>query len=352
MKLLERSRAAAGALTLLLAVATASAQTEADPGLLQLGADVRVDWQHVSVHPSGSKTVTDGGRSGFAGKYFLLRADGNLGQGFSYSWRQRLNKKNGETSLFEATDWAYVNYSTGRWNLQGGKQMVMVGGWEYDRRPIDLYACSVYWNNCAAFELGASAGYNLTTTDQLTLQACQSPFYTAECRNMYAFNLMWSGRHGAFSPVWSANMMEYAPGRWISYIALGNRVELGRFRLEIDLMNRAASHQTYMLKDYSVMGEIMWQAAEKWNIWGKMTCDVNRSGTAADATVLDGTDMKMVAAGAEFFPIRSHRHTLRVHADVGYSWGCNANRADLWQHRTLLVDAGITWNMNFLNVRR
>ncbi len=41
----------------------------------------------------------------------------------------------------------YLNYEIGRWGVQGGKEVVAIGGFEYDRAPIDLYSCSVFWNN-------------------------------------------------------------------------------------------------------------------------------------------------------------------------------------------------------------
>ncbi len=332
---------------LLTGALAASAQAPAETGLLHVGADVRVDWQNISYDGH-----TSDGMSGFRGKYFMLRADGNLGSGFSYSWRQRLNKAHSDQSFFDATDWAYVNYASGNWNFQAGKQMVYVGGWEYDRRPIDLYACSVFWNNVNAFEMGVSASYALSGHDNLMAQVCQSPFFTATNRNMYAYNIMWTGSHGIFHPLWSVNMIEYIPGHWINYIALGNKFNFGSVSLELDMMNRAASGQTFLLKDCSVMGELSWRPVENWTLWGKFTYDVNHSGTSSDMTVLDGTEMKMAAVGAEFYPLKSARHALRLHADVGYSWGKNTNSGDLWQNRTLQVDAGITWNMDFLNIKR
>lgn len=334
-------------LPLMVAAVMASAQASPEAGLLRIGADVRVDWQNVSRNDR-----TDDSRSGFQGKYFMLRADGNIGHGVSYSWRQRLNKRNSDVTFFDATDWAYVNYSTGLWNFQGGKQMVMVGGWEYDARPIDLYACSVFWNNVNAFEMGVSASYAPGGIGTLTAQISQSPFFDAEHRNMYAYNLMWSAAHGVFHPIWSVNMIEYRPGHWINYIALGNRFELGKVTLTIDLTNRAASGQGFLLKDCTVTGELGWRPVERLNIWGKMTYDVNRSGTDADLCVLNGTEMKMAALGAEFHPLRNARHALRLHADVAWAWGRNANAGDLWQNHTLMIDAGVTWNMDFFNIRK
>lgn len=63
--------------------------------------------------------------------------------------------------------------------------------------------------------------------------------------DMYAYNLMWIGAHGWFNTIYSVNMIEYQPDKFINYIALGHRLEFGKTALELDFMNRAADHQTY-----------------------------------------------------------------------------------------------------------
>ena len=103
---------------------------------------------------------------------------------------------------------------------------------------------------------------------------------------MYSYNLLWNGNHGWFNAIYSINMIEYLPGRFINYIALGNKFTVDKLTLELDLMNRASRRQTFLLKDISIMGEISFRPTEKWNIFGKMTYDVNRSGSDADMCVL------------------------------------------------------------------
>lgn len=117
-------------------------------------------------------------------------------------------------------------------------------------------------------------------------------------------------------------------------------------------MNRAASGQTFMFKDCTVIGEVSYVPNDRWRVHAKMTYDVNRSGTSKDYTVLDGTELTMDGAGVEFYPLRKGRHTLRVHANCYYSWGHNANEADIMQSKTLFVSAGLTWDMNLLNIAR
>ncbi len=323
----------------------ASAQ-EIKEELLTLRLEARLDylrnWQD-------GKTIKD--NTGFEGKFINIRADGKITDKLSYSWRQRLNKQHKDGSFFDATDWIYIHYNIGKWAIAGGKQVVNIGGWEYDRAPIDLYECSVFWNNIPCYAIGASAGYRLSSSDLLTAQVCQSPFFTSENRNMYAYNLMWQGSHKWFHTLYSVNLIETTPGHYINYIALGNKFIYNKFALELDLMNRASAHQTFLFKDASVMGELSYAPCSKWNIYGKMTYDVNHTDNTTDFCVLPGTELTMAGGGFEFYPLAKKNHTLRIHANVFYSWGKNANPGNTMQDKSLIFDIGIKWNMNLLAIK-
>lgn len=330
-----------------IALSAMAATGNDDGGLLNVSAEVRVDYQHDS---NDGETVKD--NTGFEGKYINIQLSGNITPQLSYSWRQRLNKNHNDGSFFDATDWVYISYDFGRWKAAGGKQVVSIGGWEYDRAPIDLYSCSVFWNNIPCYQIGGSASYSLAPDHTLTGQVCQSPFFTKENRNMYAYNLMWQGRMGLFSTLWSANLLEYAENRYISYIALGNRFDLGRFTVELDLMNRASSHQTFLFKDCSVMGEVKYRPSDMVTLHAKATYDVNHSGNLSDVTVQNGTELTMAGAGIEVTPLRKHNHNLRLHANCYYSWGRNANSADVMQDKTFMVDLGVKWHIDLFSLKR
>lgn len=169
---------------------------------------------------------------------------------------------------------------------------------------------------------------------------------------MYSYNLMWNGSHGCFSSIYTANLVEYAPGLFINYLALGNKFTFDKVALELDWMNRASSHQTFLFKDMSVMAELQYSPCDKWKIFGKYTYDVNKSGTGADVTVLNGTELNMAGAGVEFMPFINMKHVLRFHAIGFYSWGKNANTADVMQNKTFTFAAGVTWYMNLLSLKR
>lgn len=312
--------------------------------IARLDFEARIDFD--GVNRDGH---TDDANTGFKGKYLMFRLDGMIVPGLTYSWRQRFNKNMAD---FNATDWVYLNYAVDRWNFQVGKEIVAIGGYEYDKAPIDLYGCSVFWNNIPCYAFGVSAGYGITKKDRLTFQVSESPFAHAGNRNMYGYNLMWTGTHGFFQSIYSANLMEYAKGRYISYLALGNKFTAGKTTLELDLMNRAASHQTFFFKDCSLMAELSYNPNARWRIFGKYTYDVNHSGTNADLVVSEGTELNMAGAGLEYFPLMKKRHRLRIHAACYYSWGKNGNPDNLLQDKTTYFTAGLTWDMNLLNIKR
>ena len=294
--------------------------------------------------------------SGFKGRYLNIRMDGNITDGLSYSYRQRLNKPNGDVSFFDATDWLTLTYTRKNWSWSTGKQVVGIGGFEYDRAPIDLYFCSEYWNNIPCYQLGVSGAYTTSDgKDKVMLQFCESPFKKNAAnisgKEMFAYNLMWYGSHEWFSSIWSANMIEYLPGKFISYIALGNRFTFGEFVIELDIMNRALNARDFIGKDMSFMGEIQWHPSDKLNIFARMSHDFNSTDEAGDWSVTPGTRITRIGGGIEYYPIRNSSD-LRLHLNCCYTDGVNGSETGALKPLQTILDAGITWKMNMLNIKR
>ena len=152
--------------------------------------------------------------SGFKGDYFLLSLSGQVTDRLTYSWRQRINQKKERSDRFDGTDWVYLDYKLDdHWSVAAGKQVAMVGGYEYDRNPVDIYVSSEFWNNIAPFQFGASATYTTTNgKNRFTAQVTQSLFNTPANRDMLAYHLHWAGNYGWLNTLYSANMIEYVPG--------------------------------------------------------------------------------------------------------------------------------------------
>ena len=328
--------------TLLSAVWIGAVTMMAQEGhVVSVALEARGDYQRDYV--DGEAVKSD---CGFKGKFLNLRVDGDINEHFSYTFRHRLNKTTFNSEFFDATDWLQLEYRPDEhWSLSGGKQVVDIGGWEYDRAPIDLYFCSEFWNQIPCYQWGARVAYKFSDNDRLGFQFCQSPFYTFTPNNdIYAYNLMWTGKHGVWKPLWSVNMMEWRQGRFINYIALGNAFDLGKVRIELDFMNRASSHQTFLFKDCSVMGEIAYRPIDKLNIFAHATYDVNRTDNECDWMVMSGTELTRIGAGIEYYPLK--KYNVRLHANYCYTWGTNTNPDGLSLNRQSLVDVGVTWKVS------
>ena len=126
-------------------------------------------------------------------------------------------------------------------------------------------------------ELATNSG-----NDVFSAQICQSPYQkvyenkAGKAAEMYAYNVLWNGRHGIWETFWSVNMSEYAPHKFINYISLGNKFHFtNNLQLELDYWNRAASGQGFIGKDCSVIGQLSYQPTEKLNVFAKASYEVN-----------------------------------------------------------------------------
>ena len=228
--------------------------------------------------------------------------------------------------------------------------MVGIGGYEYDRAPIDLYFCSEYWNNIPCYQLGVSTTYTTNKgNDSFLAQICESPF-NFKNEDLYAYNLMWYGSHGWFNSIWSVNAQEFAPGEFIYYLALGNEFRFGNTKLQLDFMNRATDDHAFFLKDFSVMGELSCMVNEKLNVFGRMSYDVNKTNSVGDMCVLPGTEITRLGAGLEYYPLPEGNRNLRFHLYACHSFGKNGNPAGTMQDEQTFVDMGVKFKVDILSL--
>ena len=324
----------------MLAAGNIFAQDLNQTGPVNLQGEVRIDYQgdYVDGEYIGSN-------SGFKGKYVNVILFGNINDSFSYSYRQRLNKAHADQSFFDATDWAYLTYTANQhWSFSAGKQVVGIGGYEYDRAPIDLYFCSEFWNNIPCYQLGVSASFTTTSgKDKFNLKD----------KVMYGYNLMWCGSHGWYNTIWSANMFEYLPKEYIYYLALGNEFCLGHnTKLRVDLMNRATGSHAFFFKNCSVMAELAHNIKDKLNIFGKAVYDVNNTDVAGDYCVLPGTELTRFGAGVEFYPLPKGNRSVRLHATYCYTLGENSNPAGTSLPEQSLFSVGLKWKIDVVSLAK
>ena len=327
-----------GIITCLLAGNVATAQ---ENPRVNLRVEARGDLQ---VEAFGSDVTS--ANTGFRGKQLNLRLNGNINDSWSYAYRQRMGKPNGDASYFDAVDHINLTYSTNMFSFTAGKQTVAVGGYEYDRAPIDFYFGSEYWYNMDCYQWGVSVSCELGSEakDVLQLQVVQSPFRSVS-PSLFGCNMLWKGSHGWIDILHSVNVMEYARKKFVSFLTLGHQFNMGDFVLQLDWMNRADMND-FGFDDFSVMADLSWSALENLNVFAKATYDVNKD-NVADLCVLPGTELTRVGAGVEFFPIKDSRD-VRLHGTYSYAWGQNGNLNGTVGDNHSFVSVGVTWKMSIL----
>ena len=224
-----------------------------------------------------------------------------------------------------------------------GKQTVLIGGYEYDAAPIDVYYYSQFCNNIyQCFTFGFSATYEFIPGQRLIAQICNSPL-SLGFQSVYAYNVAWSG---SFAPwwhtIWSVNLVEDQDKRLANYISLGNRWTFGKVLLDLDVMNRAGLTQRGFLgTDMSFISKFIWSVGD-WNICAKggyefnNARNVDKGGRAYDLVIAPGTEYVYAGAGLEWFPLS--KDNLRLHAVYYRDNSARKNNLEI----------GVTWRADII----
>jgi hypothetical protein len=312
-----------------------------------LAGQAHVDRLYFDMRASFHQDITDGQYNSQAiGEYLNFQMMGHITPNIDYRIRQRLNKKVfDERNMFNATDFMYVNWqATERWNFLAGKYVVLIGGYEYDAAPIDVYYYSQFCNNIyQAFTFGATVGYKFAEHQQLVGQICNSPL-SLGFQNIYAYNLAWNGQFASWwKTLWSVNFVEDIDKRMVNYVALGNHFIFRDVIFDVDLMNRSGLGQrNFVLSDFSLISKIIWSVGA-WNICAKAGYEKNDIGNVDslgrpyDLVIAPGTEYIYAGCGLEWFPLG--RDNLRLHGV--YYWDNAARRNN--------IELGITWRVDVIN---
>ena len=322
-------------------------------GPLNIELSTRVDYQREYLE----KHAVDN-NCGFKGKYLMMTINGNITDKFSYTYRQRLNEIHNNKNFFDGTDKMFLTYKfTPKWEITAGKMGMFFGSWEYDRNPLYMYHYSEWPNHLACYKFGAYVTFNPTPNDHIYAQFTESPFNNMNGnKDMYAYHLAWYGSHDWFKTIYSANVLEYNPGKFIYYLCLGHRLEFGMVNVELDFMTRSTTKDSYLFKDdsffrdCSLIGEVAVAPTEHWNIFAKGSYTVNRTKSPGDYCVLPGTELTQVSAGCEFFPLKNGNKDIRLHAMYGYNFGTNTNPNAVMKDDQHMMSVGLQWNMDLVDL--
>ena len=309
---------------------------------LTANAQVKVDSVFFDARGGILANVGQGGQFdiNLTGESLNLNMWGHLTPSVTYRFRQRFTKPlYDSTNPLNATDWLLITWNISpRWSVNAGKMPTLVGGFEWDYAPVDLYFVSDFANSIAqCYALGGTLMYNVAPGQQLQLQATRSLLSDGPS-NILGASFGW---YGSFAPwwktIWAYTFMDDPYRHRMGYLALGNRFEAGPAALELDFMYRK-SLLGGMGPDLSVTALLSWKVG-KCQLIAKGGYDYNDSsnvdgnGVPYDLTVAPGTRYAFAGGGVEYFPL-GNRH-IRLH---GMGW---------WDNRSnvFTLNAGITFRL-------
>ena len=280
---------------------------------------------------------------------------------FSYFFRQRIIANSGSVSLFDNTDFLYLNFTPSQnWMFRLGKDALAVGGFEYDAPPIDVLFNTVYWGNFYCFQTGASAAYKNDDGNQMVMvQVSNSPYvhFGGHPWNsgLLSYSLFWSGTFGHFKTLYSVNMFEHSRGAFMNYIALGNKLQYDRWDWYVDFMHHALASDDWG-KNFAIVSCLNFLVTDNLNLFAKVSYEQNHSasdyesmaasGTELDCLVESGHSYLTYGIGFEYRPaicrdVRLHGFVTNTNVRVEDAGGNELNSTD-----NLRANIGITWHMN------
>ena len=286
---------------------------------------------------------------GFVGRYAKLVLFGNITDKLSYSFRYRINVPNSPSvQVFSSIDWMNLTYDIDdNFFVAGGKQMIYMGGWEYDVAPIDVHIGSLWWiNTPLCFGFGVLGGWRSDNKKHsLYLQASNTHLEAEKFNKQFSYGLTWYGDMGIYKAIHSVNFLEYEPGKFINYIVLGNKFDFGDKYFYIDWMNRAGSTEKFFA-NYSIIAKYNQNITDKLSFFAKGGYDQNLSqnvftpqNQVYDRIILPGTKYVYYGLGAEYTPVVAKKHAVRLHA----FWCANNN-----DYSPQTFNVGVKWQMNVL----
>ena len=359
-------------LGLLFLASSLSAQVDYSPIFTTLRLEARADFDYMATRTSSPDTTIN--HYGFNGRYFNLLIGGNLGNKFSYFFRQRVVGTSGTYRLFDNTDFLYINFNpTQQWTVRLGKDAIAVGGFEYDAPPIDVLFSTTYWDNFYCFQLGVSGMYKTKDgRNMIVAQVANSPYVYygsgvgtglgKEWKSgLLSYNVLWSGTFGHFKTIYSANIFERQRGSFMGYIALGHKLTYDRWDIYLDLMHHSLAWDDCG-KNFGVVSCVNFLVTKDLNLFAKAAYEQNHSeadiiayrntGTTLDCLVAAGHSYTLYGLGFEWRP--SFYKDVRLHGFVACRHETESKRTSATGQaefsNMINANIGITWNMNILKV--
>ena len=209
-------------------------------------------------------------------------------------------------------DWAYVTFSPGPFAFSLGKQMLLMGGWEYDDYDFDVnpLSASLLWNTVNCYQYAVNAAWTLPDDNStLTLQFATNPYNSG-----FAYAAAWDGTYGFYGMKWSALTYKSPETDDMDFLfSLGNRFTFGDFILDATYNSRCGDPEWELssVKGHTVVGSLAWQPLDALRVAAKGV--MNRATDLEETFWTGGLE-------ASWFPLKESEN-LRLQAMAGYSNG-------------------------------
>lgn len=176
-------------------------------------------------------------------------------------------------------DWANLTYTlstekAGSFSITAGKDVMVIGGYETDAYDWDAHfgLASMFWNYAPIYQWGGKLGYITPgESTEIYFQATTSPYGGMMFRDkqFVHLGLIGYGEYGFYRPIWSTNFVQYAPGKFMNIIALGNEVDAGPVTIGMDWLNRARTTTDFFNQEFTLMGTVKWAINDQFELFAK-----------------------------------------------------------------------------------
>ena len=207
-------------------------------------------------------------------------------------------------------DWAYLEYSAGNFIITTGKQVMTIGGFEFEEYDFDVHPDMMtgIWNNFQCYQWGGKFGWmNEAESTGLFFQATSAP-YGEKPFDAMAYSLQYQGNYGPFSMLYSTNLIEDWDGEYQWMFTLGNQLELEDWTVQLDVSNMVGDPLAILRKGITTFTTVKYAPSDKWEFVGRCGYE----------NITNNTDYMTFGAAAHLFPLRESQD-LRFHAAAAYN---------------------------------
>lgn len=264
---------------------------------------------------------------------------GQITPKLTYRYLQRLNKATpvfSTENLPSSIDYAYLKYKfNDHFSVAAGKQALLIGGFEYNKYPVDVYDYSGTTNFITCYLTGVQVAYTPTKNQEFIFQilnnrmgtweeAVGKPYATSNLESptlpLY-YSIGWNSSYfdDALQLRYAANFTTPAKDKKLFMVTGGQKWQSGDFSVYIDAfyqhsevdylgairnMTDSSDNIAEYVNYFSVLGEINYKLSPKWNILLK--CFYNNYSTYKPSINLDeGNCLTSLnyQAGIEYYPM-------------------------------------------------